>query len=112
MEIPLRITNHRTKPNLQKLLFGLFRQVHSTSYVRRDGQPARSRLYRDNASKGIAEREKWNSLFDALKLSHSNSRGNFVFFETGRSGQSPRPLTLQPSTSAVPSLPSISGPAS
>jgi len=25
MEIPLRITNHRTKPNLQKLLFGLFR---------------------------------------------------------------------------------------
>src|SRR5438128_12158410 len=30
MEIPLRITNNRTKPNLQKLLFGLFRQVQST----------------------------------------------------------------------------------
>ena len=25
MEIPLRITNHRTKPNFQKLPFGLFR---------------------------------------------------------------------------------------
>jgi histidinol-phosphate aminotransferase len=35
-------------------------------------------------AKVIAEREKWNSLFDALKLQHSDSRGNFVFFETGR----------------------------
>jgi hypothetical protein len=31
MEIPLRITDNRTKPNLQKLLFGLFCQVLSTS---------------------------------------------------------------------------------
>ena len=31
MEIPLRITDTRTKPNLQKLLFGLFCQVRSTS---------------------------------------------------------------------------------
>jgi hypothetical protein len=30
MEIPLRITDYRTKPNLQKLLFGLFCQVLST----------------------------------------------------------------------------------
>jgi hypothetical protein len=30
MEIPLRITDNRTKPNLQKLLFGLFCQVVST----------------------------------------------------------------------------------
>jgi len=30
MEIPLRITDTRTKPNLQKLLFGLFCQVLST----------------------------------------------------------------------------------
>lgn len=35
-------------------------------------------------AKVIVEREKWNSLFDALKLQHSDSRGNFVFFETGR----------------------------
>ena len=31
MEIPLRITDTRTKRNLQKLLFGLFCQVLSTS---------------------------------------------------------------------------------
>jgi histidinol-phosphate aminotransferase len=35
-------------------------------------------------AKVIAEREKWNQLFDALKLRHSDARGNFVFFETGR----------------------------
>ncbi|MEA2780041.1 MAG: histidinol-phosphate aminotransferase [Rhodospirillaceae bacterium] len=35
-------------------------------------------------AKVIAEREKWNRLFDALRLRHSDSRGNFVFFETGR----------------------------
>jgi len=32
MEIPLRITDNRTKSNLQKLFFGLFRQVISTSF--------------------------------------------------------------------------------
>jgi histidinol-phosphate aminotransferase len=31
-----------------------------------------------------AEREKWNRLFDALKVLHSDSSANFVFFETGR----------------------------
>jgi hypothetical protein len=31
MEMPLRITNNRTKSNHQKLSFGLFRQVQSTS---------------------------------------------------------------------------------
>jgi hypothetical protein len=31
MEIPLRITDYRTKPSLQKLLFGLFCRVLSTS---------------------------------------------------------------------------------
>lgn len=35
-------------------------------------------------AKVIAEREKWNSLFDASNLRHSDSRGNFVFFEAGR----------------------------
>jgi histidinol-phosphate aminotransferase len=38
-------------------------------------------------AKVIAEREKWNSLFESLKLRHSDSRGNFVFFETGRPHQ-------------------------
>ncbi len=38
-------------------------------------------------AKVIAEREKWNQLFGALKLRHSDSRGNFVFFETGRPHQ-------------------------
>lgn len=33
-------------------------------------------------SKVIAEREKWHRLFDTLKLRYSDSRGNFVFFET------------------------------
>src|SRR6266852_2122702 len=32
MEIPLRITDNRTKSNLQKLFFGLFRQVVSTRF--------------------------------------------------------------------------------
>jgi histidinol-phosphate aminotransferase len=35
-------------------------------------------------AKVVAEREKWNTLFDTMKLRHSDSRGNFVFFETGR----------------------------
>jgi histidinol-phosphate aminotransferase len=35
-------------------------------------------------SKVIAEREKWHRLFDSLKLRYSDSRGNFVFFETNR----------------------------
>jgi histidinol-phosphate aminotransferase len=35
-------------------------------------------------SKVIAEREKWHRLFDTLKLRYSDSRGNFVFFETNR----------------------------
>jgi histidinol-phosphate aminotransferase len=35
-------------------------------------------------AKVIAEREKWNKLFGVLKLRHSDSRGNFVFFETSR----------------------------
>jgi histidinol-phosphate aminotransferase len=30
------------------------------------------------------EREKWHLLFDGLKLRHTDARGNFVFFETGR----------------------------
>jgi histidinol-phosphate aminotransferase len=36
-------------------------------------------------AKVITEREKWNQHLDALKLRRSDSRGNFVFFETGRS---------------------------
>jgi len=35
-------------------------------------------------AKVIAEREKWGVLFDRLQLRHTDSRGNFVFFETGR----------------------------
>lgn len=35
-------------------------------------------------AKVVAEREKWNRLFDSLKVRHSDSRGNFVFFETRR----------------------------
>lgn len=35
-------------------------------------------------AKVTAERQKWNLLFEALKLRYSDSRGNFVFFETGR----------------------------
>jgi histidinol-phosphate aminotransferase len=38
-------------------------------------------------TKVVAEREKWHQLFDALKRRHSDSRGNFVFFETGRPHQ-------------------------
>jgi hypothetical protein len=34
MEIPLRITDNRTKPSLQKLLLGLFCQVLSTRCCR------------------------------------------------------------------------------
>jgi histidinol-phosphate aminotransferase len=33
------------------------------------------------------EREKWNRLFDTLRVRHSESSGNFVFFETGRPHQ-------------------------
>jgi histidinol-phosphate aminotransferase len=35
-------------------------------------------------AKVTAEREEWNRLFEQLKLRHADSRGNFVFFETGR----------------------------
>jgi histidinol-phosphate aminotransferase len=35
-------------------------------------------------AKVVAEREKWNRLFETMKLRHTDSRGNFVFFETGR----------------------------
>jgi histidinol-phosphate aminotransferase len=35
-------------------------------------------------AKVAAERDKWNRLFDRLKVRHSASRGNFVFFETRR----------------------------
>lgn len=38
-------------------------------------------------TKVILEREKWNQLFDKLKLRHTDAQGNFVFFETGRSHQ-------------------------
>jgi histidinol-phosphate aminotransferase len=38
----------------------------------------------DTRAKVIAERDKWNNLFAALKLRHAESRANFVFFETGR----------------------------
>ncbi len=31
-----------------------------------------------------AERDQWITLFDRLKLRYSDSRANFVFFETGR----------------------------
>jgi histidinol-phosphate aminotransferase len=36
---------------------------------------------RTTRAKVIAEREKWNQLFDQFKLRHADSRGNFVFFE-------------------------------
>ena len=38
-------------------------------------------------AKVIAEREKWNRLFATLNRRHADSRGNFVFFETGRPHQ-------------------------
>jgi histidinol-phosphate aminotransferase len=38
-------------------------------------------------AKVTAEREKWNELFGTLKLRHTDSRANFVFFETGRPHQ-------------------------
>lgn len=34
--------------------------------------------------KVAAEREQWEQLFADLKLEHSDARGNFVFFNTGR----------------------------
>jgi len=34
--------------------------------------------------KVMMEREKWHLLLDGLKLRHTDARGNFVFFETGR----------------------------
>jgi histidinol-phosphate aminotransferase len=35
-------------------------------------------------AKVAAERAKWHELLDSMRLRHSDSRGNFVFFETGR----------------------------
>jgi histidinol-phosphate aminotransferase len=35
-------------------------------------------------AKVIEERDKWHLLLDGLKLRHTDARGNFVFFETGR----------------------------
>jgi histidinol-phosphate aminotransferase len=38
----------------------------------------------DTRAKVAMEREKWHQLCDRLKLRHTDARGNFVFFETGR----------------------------
>jgi histidinol-phosphate aminotransferase len=38
-------------------------------------------------SKVIAERDLWHRVFDTLRLRHSDARGNFVFFQTGRPHQ-------------------------
>ena len=46
--------------------------LHDTGYVA---------FMRDRVA---TERDKWNRLFDALKVRHSDSSGNFVFFETRR----------------------------
>ncbi|WP_051386923.1 histidinol-phosphate transaminase [Bradyrhizobium sp. ARR65] len=35
-------------------------------------------------AKVAAERDKWHRLFDSLNVRHTDSRGNFVFFETRR----------------------------
>jgi histidinol-phosphate aminotransferase len=35
-------------------------------------------------AKVIAEREKWNAFFARHNIRHADSRGNFVFFDTGR----------------------------
>jgi histidinol-phosphate aminotransferase len=32
----------------------------------------------------VAERVKWNAVFDALKLRHTDSQANFVYFDAGR----------------------------
>jgi histidinol-phosphate aminotransferase len=32
----------------------------------------------------VAERDKWHRLFDSLNIKHSDSRGNFVFFDSRR----------------------------
>jgi histidinol-phosphate aminotransferase len=53
----------------------------STASLRDKGYVAATR------AKVIAEREKWNQLFATLKRRHADSRGNFVFFETGRPHQ-------------------------
>jgi histidinol-phosphate aminotransferase len=39
---------------------------------------------RSTRAKVTAERDQWITLFDRLKLRYSDSRANFVFFETGR----------------------------
>jgi histidinol-phosphate aminotransferase len=38
-------------------------------------------------AKVIAERDKWHRLFDRLEIRHTDSRGNFVFFDAGRPQQ-------------------------
>jgi histidinol-phosphate aminotransferase len=39
---------------------------------------------RETRRKNVVERARWNSVLDELGLRHSDSQGNFVFFETGR----------------------------
>jgi histidinol-phosphate aminotransferase len=34
--------------------------------------------------KVVEERQKWHTLLDTIGRRHSNSRGNFVFFEAGQ----------------------------
>jgi len=38
----------------------------------------------DVRAKVTEERQKWNALFESRRIRHSDARGNFVFFETGR----------------------------
>jgi histidinol-phosphate aminotransferase len=39
---------------------------------------------RETRRRNVIERARWNSVLDELGLRHSDSQGNFVFFETGR----------------------------
>ncbi|MFT4046232.1 MAG: histidinol-phosphate transaminase [Solimonas sp.] len=42
-----------------------------------------ARYVRETRARVIAERERWHAFLDARRLRRADSRGNFVFFETG-----------------------------
>ena len=70
--------------SLRRIGIGEVHTLNRLAIVAADASLHDARYIAATRAKVIAEREKWNSLLDHLKIRHADSRGNFVFFETGR----------------------------
>jgi len=82
MEIPLRITDNRTKPNLQKLLFGLFRQVVSTRHNIIGGRNSRAptkKILLNPAPSMNPTTEEINTTIEFYDSTQRTGLGRFIY---------------------------------